>query len=153
MWVDQRGSEIVPRRECLRLLAMEAHAGGVGRIALSRPGAPVVQPVNFSFHEGDVLVRLGDGLLVETAPGSLVAFEVDAVDTAAGIGWSVLVRGLATVLDPAEVARLGTSAPRPMAPQPGDVVVAVRPDVVTGRRFPLAAAAERGAPAAGTGQG
>jgi len=150
MWIDQRGSEIIPRPECLRLLALEARASAVGRLALSRAGAPIVQPVNFAYHRGDVLVRLGDGFLVESVPGSLVAFEVDGVDTEAGSAWSVLVRGLARRLDPSEIVRLGALGPQPLAPQPGHELIAVRPDVVTGRRFRLVAE-RRASPLASAG--
>lgn len=139
MWLDQRGSEILPRPECLRLLAMEASGGGVGRLALSRPGAPVVQPVNFVFRDGLLLVQLGDGFMLDHATGSLVALEVDALDPAAGSAWSVLVRGFARLLEEHEVDALGDDGPHPMAPVPGHRLVAVRPDVVTGRRFPWTA--------------
>lgn len=136
MWIDQRGSEILGRPECLRLLALEAEAGGVGRLAVSREGAPLVRPVNFAYHGGELLVLLGDGYLGEVVPDQLVAFEIDRVDTTAGLAWSVLVRGYARRLHPE--ADFGAGAwPRPLAPIPGDRLVAIRTDVVSGRRFPL----------------
>lgn len=137
MWIDQRGSEILARPECLRLLALEAKARGIGRLALSRPDAPIVQPVNFAYHQGELLVVLGGGFMVEAAPGQLVALEVDGVDHRSMVGWSVLVRGLARLLGGRVSDLPAGRSPVPLAPVPGERLLAVRPDVLTGRRFPL----------------
>jgi hypothetical protein len=154
MWIDQRGSEVLPRAECLRLVALAARAGSVGRLALSTDGAPVVQPVNFAFHQAWVVVRIGEGLMWRSAPGRLVAFETDGFSShgpALATGaWSVLVRGLATAM--AEVGGSEDSGapmamPAPLVPTPGHHLLAVRPDVVSGRRFvvhPLAGAPHEG---------
>lgn len=156
MWIDQRGSQVLPRTECLRLLAMSAAAGRVGRLAVSTGTAPLVHPVNFGFFRGDVVVRVGDGTAWRAAPGHLVAFEVDDVSSGpavgsseqATVGWSVLVRGLATVVTMApdvDAAHL----PHPFVPSPGDHLLAIRPDVVSGRLFPVdhdETVARRGAP-------
>jgi hypothetical protein len=137
MWVDRRGSEIIPLSECLRLVAAAAKHGAVGRLAVSQDQAPLVQPVNFAYRDRYVVVRLGIGAMATAASGNLVAFEVDDLDRQAGEAWSVLVRGLATPVE--EHERLGTMhvAPVPLVPSPGDRVLAIRLDVVTGRRFKL----------------
>lgn len=107
---------------------------------MSTTGAPVLHPVNFAFEEGVVVVRIGVGSMARHVPGNLVAFEVDGIESepgrAGGVAWSVLVRGLATSLDTvgAATSKLASS-PLPMVPEPGEHVVAIRPDVVTGRRF------------------
>jgi|GEM_PF-716647 len=137
MWVDRRGSEIISLGECLRLLAVAAKQGEVGRLAVSRDQAPLVQPVNFSYRDRQIFVRLGTGAMGSTATGNLVAFEVDHLDRHIGQAWSVLVRGLAMAVDNGE--RLGSAhlAPTPLVPSPGDLILAIRLDVVTGRRFRL----------------
>ncbi len=138
MWVDQRGSEELALPECLRLLALAATEGLVGRIAVSSPQAPLVHPVNFWYQERSVLVQLGEGTMADSASDSLVAFEVDHVDRTNGRAWSVLVRGLATPLDdPARSEVVASALPDPLVLRPGDIVLSIRPDVVTGRRFPL----------------
>ncbi len=44
-WIDQRGSEVLGRNECLRLLAVLAvRAGGVGRVGLVDAGHAVPPP-------------------------------------------------------------------------------------------------------------
>lgn len=140
MWIDGRGSAVLPRSECLRLLAVAAKAGDVGRLGFS-PGEspeqpPVVVPLNFRVHDEEVFLRIGEGLLSRRAAGHLVAFEVDRVDRAAGEAWSVLVRGLARLLTSPEAAHLEVTS-RPLVPEPGDMVMVLRPDVITGRQFAL----------------
>ncbi|HTZ08820.1 MAG TPA: pyridoxamine 5'-phosphate oxidase family protein [Acidimicrobiales bacterium] len=135
MWVDRRGSEIIPLSECLRLLAVAAKEGAVGRLAVSCAQAPLVAPVNFTYRDRCVVVRLGEGTMASAVTGSLVAFETDAVDAPSGTAWSVLVRGLAADVDGPERLGAALMAPVPMVPSPGDRVIAIRADVVTGRRF------------------
>ena len=48
MWIDAKGSTVLPAPECLRLLALSAKAGGIGRLGVATDHAPVVIPVNFS---------------------------------------------------------------------------------------------------------
>lgn len=133
MWIDQRGSEILEAPECFRLLALAAKEDGVGRIAVSRRGAPIVQPVNFAYCDHGLLVRLGDGAMADAASGSLVAFEVDRVARSGSEAWSVLVRGLALEPeDPSPGYAVG-----PFVSIPGHRVLFIRADVVTGRRLSL----------------
>lgn len=138
MWIDQRGSEVLSEPECLRLLALAAKGGYVGRLAVSGSAgqAPIVQPVNFAFHEHRVLVRLGGDHMAQAASEALVAFEVDSIERENGVAWSVLVRGLATHLTEADPA-LDEPGPHPLVPIAGEKLFAVRLDVVTGRRFAL----------------
>lgn len=140
MWIDQRGSEVLVPSECRRLVARAAKHGGVGRLGVSRDGAPIIEPVNFTYdaeHGHRVLVRLGDGSFSEAVSGALVSLEVDEVDREHDVAWSVLIRGLATPLAPEEIETLGRDAPRPLVPSPGTTVFALRDDIVTGRRFAL----------------
>jgi len=135
MWIDQRGSEILPWPECLRLLAVAAKEDQFGRLAVNDGESPVVVPLNFTFHDRALLVRIGQGRTWELVPGALVAFEVDRVEPELGWAWSVLVRGLASLLDPD--GELAGRAPAPWVPEPGEKVISIRTDVVTGRRFRL----------------
>ena len=138
VWIDQRGSEVIPLPECHRLLATAAKKGAIGRLAVSLDQAPLVRPLNFAYDDHSVVVLLGSGLALEAATDALVTFEVDDVDHDAGVAWSVLVRGLATTVPagaaPSSFAR---SLPAPLVPEPGEMLVSIRTDVVTGRRFPL----------------
>jgi nitroimidazol reductase NimA-like FMN-containing flavoprotein (pyridoxamine 5'-phosphate oxidase superfamily) len=137
MWVDRRGSEIVPQAECVRLLATAAKQGSVGRLAVSQEHAPLVQPVNFAYQDRQIIVRVGSGAMASAATGCLVAFQVDHLDPTAGEAWSVLVRGLAVPVEEGEQLGAVHVAPVPLVPSPGDKLLAIRLDVVTGRRFSL----------------
>ncbi len=135
MWIDQRGSDVLPVPECRRLLASAAKSAAVGRLAVSREDAPLMVPVNFTYADQRIVVRLGEGFMSEVATNSLVAFETDHVDRESGIAWSVLVRGLATPLtgsgdDDADL-------PTPLVPEPGEKLLAIKTEVVSGRRFAL----------------
>src|ERR1700722_6678823 len=139
MWIDQRGSEILTTPECLRLLAVAAKEDHVGRLAMNDGDSPLVVPLNFTSHDRGIFVRIGPGHLSDTVPGSLVAFEVDRVDPERGDAWSVLVRGLATALEPGDAPTAVGAMPQPLVPNPGEMMICIRPDVVTGRRFHLVA--------------
>jgi hypothetical protein len=139
MWIDQRGSEVLPVAECLRLLAVAAKEEHVGRLAVTEDQSPLVVPLNFTFHDRGVLIRIGPGRLSELVPGSLVAFEVDRLDPEDGQAWSVLVRGLASAVAPDDLPRDADAVPQPWVPEPGALLIFIRPDVVTGRRFRLVA--------------
>jgi len=136
MWIDQRGSEILDTPECVRLLALSAKEDHVGRLGVTDGQSPLVVPLNFIFHDGHVLVRIGPGRLSELVPDSLVSFEIDRVEADLGVAWSVLVRGLAS--QAAADAQYLKAMPEPWVPEPGHMVLSIRPDVVTGRRFHLA---------------
>lgn len=137
MWHDQRGSEVLNRNECIRLLALGA--GGIGRVGLVDSQGVVIQPVNYRMLDHDIMIQVGVGSMLDAARNeAIVAFEIDEVDTAAGKAWSVFVRGLATVLDEHDVSEgarpLGG---QPLVPEPGSSFVRIRTDVLTGRRFSL----------------
>jgi len=51
-WIDQRGSEVLDRNECQRLLSVAA--GGVGRIGLVNAGQVMIKPVNYRMFDADV---------------------------------------------------------------------------------------------------
>jgi hypothetical protein len=143
MWIDAKGSTVLPAPECLRLLALSAKAGGIGRLGVATDHAPVVIPINFTLRDGQVLVRVGNGFLTQAASGHLVAFETDHVGDRTA--WSVLVRGLATLTEAPTESELSAAA-HPLVPEPGDMVLAIRPDVLSGRQFNLVSGpAERSA--------
>jgi hypothetical protein len=137
MWIDQRGSEIIAAPECVRLVALAAKENRIGRLAINDGQTPLVVPLNFTIFDRQVVVRIGPGRLSETVPGSLVSFEVDRVDPEGGEAWSVLIRGLASPLDTGSSPPEAGHVPQPLVPTPGDVLLLIRPDVITGRRFRL----------------
>ncbi len=137
MWTDQRGSEILLEPECLRLLAVAAKQGEIGRLAYCPPGGrtPVVQPVNFVYRQRRILVALGAGGLADAVSRGPMSFEVDGFDTDRVQFWSVLARGLAVALGAREAGVSKEFWPNPLVPVPGGRICAIRIDTVSGRRF------------------
>ena len=119
--------------ECHRLIA----TGGIGRLGFSTTSGPVVLPVNFAMVAATVVIRTGEGTMIEGHADEQVAFEVDHIDEALSQGWSVLVRGMAhRVAHPAELHNIRRDAK--LWPWPGgdrDVYVRIVPDTITGRRI------------------
>ena len=119
--------------ECRRLIA----AGGIGRIAFGTTAGPIVLPVNFAVLAGTIVVRTGEGTVIDGHADEQVAFEVDHIDEALSQGWSVLVRGKAhRVAHPAEAQLIQRDTD--LRPWPGDdrnIYVRIIPDTITGRRI------------------
>jgi nitroimidazol reductase NimA-like FMN-containing flavoprotein (pyridoxamine 5'-phosphate oxidase superfamily) len=125
------------RPECLRLLA----ATGVGRIAVSVPewDHPVIRPVNYRFD------TFSQSVLIRTAPGSKLhailrsaraAFEIDGIDRAGRVGWSVIIVGVSEeITNPAELRRIKELGLDAWAPGDKDHWIRIRPNIVSGRRI------------------
>ncbi len=130
-------SEVLLFPECIELLEAAAEDGLIGRLAVSTDKAPIVEPVAFDYEDRAIVVHPGGGMLADSAPGSLVAFEVDYVDMATLDAWTVLVRGLATSRDETHQSRTPLDLLRAGVQVNGTRLLVVRLDVVTGRRFVL----------------
>jgi nitroimidazol reductase NimA-like FMN-containing flavoprotein (pyridoxamine 5'-phosphate oxidase superfamily) len=78
--------------ECWRRLMSGAT---VGRVALDSGDGLVVIPVNFVVDGTDIVFRTAEhGVLGRAADwGRAVAFEVDELDDALRVGWSVIAQG------------------------------------------------------------
>lgn len=134
--VPKEGIEVLSSDECEQLL----RSSNLGRLALVVNGRPEVFPVNYAFAEGVVVFRTAPGLKLERAPLTQVAFEVDRVDTAHGIAWSVVVKGTAHDMSTAVdrlPERLRSLAVRPQAPGTHEAWMAIHEDSISGRRFGL----------------
>jgi nitroimidazol reductase NimA-like FMN-containing flavoprotein (pyridoxamine 5'-phosphate oxidase superfamily) len=122
------------RDECHKLLA-EHH---VGRLAVVVGGRPLIFPVNYVYDGERVVFRTDEGLKLRHAPLRRVAFEIDAVDEAAGTGWSVLVQGSTYEISRAidqyseELRRLPVT---PFAPGEKAHWIEIVPTEITGRQI------------------
>jgi len=132
---DRAGLEILHLGDCFGLLGSVP----VGRIGFMAGGEVVILPVNFLVDGQDVVFRTAAGSKLSAIEiGHYVGFEADAYDAASKRGWSVVVNGLAEIVDSdAEAARLdalGLSSWGGSAD--GRVWVRIRPTTVSGRRLP-----------------
>lgn len=132
---DERELVELDDEECATLLALEA----VGRLAVGHAGAaPEVVPVNFVVRDGDPVFRSHDGVLLDHVLGAPVSLQVDRFDWFHRTGWSVLVRGVAGLLEPEEFERLpGDDDLDPWVPGDQPRLVRIRTERVTGRRIEL----------------
>ena len=130
---DHAGMEVLGYDECLRLAGSEP----VGRIAFADGGDIHVFPVNHCVVDGLVAFLTDDGTKLGAATdGSVVAFEVDHFDADRRAGWSVLIKGRATLAGDSPLqARLSSAGLRPWRTAPRPEWVLIRPDAVTGRRL------------------
>lgn len=94
-----RGGRLAELRpyDCWALLA----GVQVGRVAWCRPEGPGVVPVNLAVLHGSLWFRTtNESALLRECRGQRVAVEVDELDLEARSGWSVVVVGVAEVVDP-----------------------------------------------------
>jgi nitroimidazol reductase NimA-like FMN-containing flavoprotein (pyridoxamine 5'-phosphate oxidase superfamily) len=143
MEVDRNGLEVLGRDACLDLLATAA----LGRVGVSSGALPSVVPVNFRFDGRQILIRTGVGTKLDAAvANAVVAFEVDEIDPVAHTGWSVMVTGIARELtEPGELATAQTPPLARWAPGTDHRVIAISPELVSGRRIVPGLAAPSGA--------
>jgi uncharacterized protein len=112
----------------------------LGRVAAVIDGHPEIVPVNYAFDKGIVVFRLATGEALIRALSTRVAFEVDRLDSAQGVAWSVVVKGTAEDLTNSidklsdELKRL---AVHPYAPGRHSEWVAIYAREISGRRFRL----------------
>jgi nitroimidazol reductase NimA-like FMN-containing flavoprotein (pyridoxamine 5'-phosphate oxidase superfamily) len=111
--LDHSGLGVLSPEECLRRI----RTARVGRVAFVENGEPVILPVNHGLDGNSVIFRTAPGSKLAAAENEVpIAFEVDAFDSDRWTGWSVVIRGAASVIDdPAEVARLTTLGVTPWA--------------------------------------
>ena len=137
--MSDRTIEELDEAECLRLISH----GGVGRIAYQSRFGPAVLPVNYQWHDGAVVFRtarhsaLDEDLQTGIAGGDyLVAFEIDEIDVAGRLGWSVLIQGPAHhVESDAERTAAEQAGVESWAAGERELFVRIVPSRVTGRRI------------------
>jgi len=119
------------RRESIALLA----GAQVGRAVFTERALPAIVPVTFAVQrDAVVMCTASDTRLAAAATHGVLAFEADAFDLSARTGWSVVVTGIAELVeDSIERARIRCVL-QPWAPGVIDVFVRLPLTVVTGRR-------------------
>jgi nitroimidazol reductase NimA-like FMN-containing flavoprotein (pyridoxamine 5'-phosphate oxidase superfamily) len=132
---DHAGLEVLPLKDCLRLLASVP----VGRVGFNADGEIVVLPVNHLLDGQDVVFCTARGSKLSAAEEqNLVVFEADDYKPQTQSGWSVVVNGRAeTVYEDTEIQRLDrlglhpwpTAVDRPFW-------IRIRPTSVSGRQIP-----------------
>ena len=130
---DRAGLEVLHLGDCFLLL----QSVPVGRIGFVAGGEVAILPVNFTVDGQDVVFKAAAGTKLSAVEvGHYVAFEADSYDTATKTGWSIVVNGLAEIIDSAdEAARLDTLGLSSWGEGTDRVWVRIRPSSITGRRI------------------
>jgi nitroimidazol reductase NimA-like FMN-containing flavoprotein (pyridoxamine 5'-phosphate oxidase superfamily) len=119
--------------ECFDLLEL----GGVGRVGFAAADGIMMLPVNFAVTRKTIVFRTAPDTLLAVYADGRVSFEVDHLDEALHVGWSVLVHGHARkVTDEREVKQLEKRTRLvPWAAGSRDVYVRITPTRISGRRL------------------
>lgn len=132
--VEAAAMEILSEEQCVQLL--ELH--DLGRVALQVDDQPEVFPVNYATDGKIVVFRTARGSKLDQATERRIAFEVDDWDPHTGVGWSVMLKGVAEEVkhgsDPFTAA-LRSRPVTPLAPGERDLLLAIYPAEISGRRF------------------
>lgn len=129
--LDHQGLEVLSTDECWHLL----RESPLGRVAFVDAGEPMVFPVNHAVVGHRVTFRTAHGaLLHEAFMDSPVAYEVDGYDAADRSGWSVLVRGQASLADD-DIDAEGLGLEPWADAVDRDDVVTILVEEITGRRI------------------
>jgi nitroimidazol reductase NimA-like FMN-containing flavoprotein (pyridoxamine 5'-phosphate oxidase superfamily) len=121
-------------RECRELLETDS----VGRVGFVTPFGPRIVPMNYGLA-GDA-VELRTSIYTELArfaPGQLIVFEIDHLDSERRRGWSVVAHGRCTELEEPHVperAEERVREPEPWAGGERQVWLRLPLDELTGRR-------------------
>lgn len=112
----------------------------VGRLAVWVDDHPDIFPLNYTVDHGTLVFRSREGTKVSGALSDApVALETDGYDPTTAKAWSVVVKGRAGTIS--QVEDLMDTVDLPLFPwQAGDKnrFIRIRPNVVSGRRFPVA---------------
>lgn len=136
MSTQENQIEELPPHTCWALL----HAANVGRLAVWVEDHPDIFPINYVVDQGTLVFRSAAGTKVAGAiTGAAVALEIDGHEDSPPQAWSVVVKGRAEQIR--ETQELVDTLDLPLFPwQAGTKGKFIRivPDLVTGRRFPIA---------------
>jgi nitroimidazol reductase NimA-like FMN-containing flavoprotein (pyridoxamine 5'-phosphate oxidase superfamily) len=137
-WTTMERVEKLDEHRCLEYL----HSQTLGRLAFQLGGDVEIFPVNYGCDGRIVIFRTASGTRLELAPQGRVSFEVDSWDPQTGLGWSVVMKGIAHEVtqgtDPFSKALRARNV-QPLAPGTRDRWIAVYPSEISGRRFRLGA--------------
>jgi nitroimidazol reductase NimA-like FMN-containing flavoprotein (pyridoxamine 5'-phosphate oxidase superfamily) len=135
------------RQEAMRRLASVP----LGRVAFTSHALPAMWPANHLVDNGHLIIRSYEGSAIVNAAGAergaVVAYEADDIDTVSRSGWSVLVVGLARLVDDPDDAARYQKELHSLVPGEIGCVIRIYPELITG--FELAGSGGPEPPPAG----
>jgi nitroimidazol reductase NimA-like FMN-containing flavoprotein (pyridoxamine 5'-phosphate oxidase superfamily) len=131
MSTPRRRLEELPRDEAIELLSSVS----MGRIGFTIGGLPTIRPVNHVVDGDDIVIRTHLESTMSACDGAVVAYETDRLDRRTRTGWSVIVTGVASVVDnPLEIERFENLV-HPWIDQPVTYLLRIKSDVVDGLKL------------------
>ncbi|MDJ0315597.1 MULTISPECIES: pyridoxamine 5'-phosphate oxidase family protein [Arthrobacter] len=133
-------TEELPAHECWDLL----RGVSVGRLGLWVEDHPDIFPINFAVDHGTLVFRTAPGTKLSAALGdTAVALEADGVDAISGVAWSVVIKGMCTLISSTEEVLDSFSIMLfPWHSGSKNAFLRITPSSITGRRFTVAAPGE-----------
>lgn len=116
--------------ECRELLEV----GRLGRVAFVKNGRLELLPVNYAYDGGLVLISTSARSSLASIVGEEFVLEADHHDDTYQIGWSVTVRGVASIATPEQLESFGGRLPNSWAGGREAMHLAITTDEVNGRR-------------------
>lgn len=137
--IDPNPVRILSEDECWELLL----SSSFGRLAAAVADDIEIFPLNFVAADKRLLFRTAEGTkLLALTVNNKVALETDDIGRADA--WSVVVKGIARVLDTqAEIEAANALPLRPLVPTLKYIWVEITPTELSGRRFALEPEPER----------
>jgi nitroimidazol reductase NimA-like FMN-containing flavoprotein (pyridoxamine 5'-phosphate oxidase superfamily) len=131
----ERRMNEMSREEAMRRLGTV----GLGRVVFTSRALPAIRPVAHLIEDGHVIIRTDEGLTLVNAAsaerGTVVAYQADELDPVAHTGWSVVITGLARLIDdPQEAASYEKALRRQVHGEMGHVI-RIYPELVKGVEF------------------
>ena len=129
---QERMMRPLTREQAMRLL----RSVPMGRIAFTYHAMPAIRPVNHMVDEaGRIVIRSHEGASIVTAAdakrGTVVSYEADQIDTDARAGWTVIVIGLARIVDEPGQAAVYRRHLHPWVTGQLDYIIIIEPTIVT----------------------
>lgn len=103
-----------------------------GRVVFSQNAMPAIRPVNHVVDCGAVIIRTHLGAALMRSIDVVVAYEADAIDPQARLGWSVVITGYARHVQQADEVRRYEEMLRPWVDGPMNQLIRIRPRMITG---------------------
>ncbi|MFB9476670.1 pyridoxamine 5'-phosphate oxidase family protein [Nonomuraea salmonea] len=138
--MDDRVLKELTTAEALRRLA----GAPLGRVVFTRHALPAIRPVNHVVADGQIIIRSSTGTILSAALAArqaVVAYEADELDPEERLGWSVVVTGVARLVEDAEEKACFQAVLQPWVAGRMDQVIRIRPEIVTGFELVVAAIA------------
>jgi len=135
IWLDPEsvtGSlSLLSRDDCIDRLQHQS----IGRVAVTTRALPAIVPVNYRVTGSSVVFRTEPGgMLARACDNTVVAFEVDDITDDGRSGWSVLVVGVAELLEGSAALRAMATGLVSAAGDDREQFVAITLSQVSGRR-------------------